>query len=171
MFDNDRFLCLINNCLLDEAKSFNESVQLIKKNKTENRELEKFKTSGNDYFATLLENLVRALRVTCYLMIFNWIFYLKSCDSEKYQKPENSKLDAIYELTGVCNLIALFHTSHSIMHIKKLLIYDFLRSMYARIRLLVEDLDLRKDVIGDVQLDDPNCKHLNMNIVPSGWWL
>jgi len=35
--------------------------------------------------------------------------------------------------------------------------YDLMRSLYARVRLLVEDLDARKDIIGDAQLEDPNC--------------
>ena len=67
-------------------------------------------------------------------------------------------MDSIYELTGVCNLVSLFHRSHSVKYIKKLLVYDLMRSLYARIRLLVEDLDARKDIIGDAQLDDPNCE-------------
>ena len=32
-----------------------------------------------------------------------------------------------------------------------------IQSLYARVRLLVEDLDARKDIIGDEQIDDPNC--------------
>jgi hypothetical protein len=70
----------------------------------------------------------------------------------------NHQLDAVYELTGVCNLVALFHKNHTVKYAKKLLIYDLMRSLYARIRLLIEDLDARKDIIGDAQLDDPNCK-------------
>ena len=34
-----------------------------------------------------------------------------------------------------------------------------MRSLYARVRLLVEDLDARKDIIGDVQLEDPYCNY------------
>jgi hypothetical protein len=41
-----------------------------------------------------------------------------------------------------------------------MLIYDLMRSLYARVRLLVEDLDARKDIIGDVQLEDPYCNNL-----------
>ncbi len=41
--------------------------------------------------------------------------------------------------------------------IKRLLIYDLMRSLYARVRLLVDDLDARNDIIGDGQSDDPNC--------------
>ena len=44
--------------------------------------------------------------------------------------------------------------------IKRLLIYDLMRSLYARVRLLVDDLDARNDIIGDGQSDDPNCKTL-----------
>jgi hypothetical protein len=40
--------------------------------------------------------------------------------------------------------------------------YDLMRSLYARVRLLVEDLDARKDIIGDAQLEDPNC---NLSLV------
>ena len=35
-----------------------------------------------------------------------------------------------------------------------------MRSLYARVRLLVDDLDARNDIIGDGQSDDPNCKTL-----------
>ena len=40
-----------------------------------------------------------------------------------------------------------------------MLVYDLMRSLYARVRLLIEDLDAPKEIIGDVPLDDdPNCK-------------
>lgn len=32
-----------------------------------------------------------------------------------------------------------------------------MRSLFARLRLLTDDLDARKEIIGDVQLEDPNC--------------
>ncbi len=67
-------------------------------------------------------------------------------------------LDSIYELAGVCNLVVLFHKSMSFKTIKSLLIYDLMRSLYARVRLLVDDLDARNEIIGDGQTDDPNCK-------------
>jgi hypothetical protein len=35
-----------------------------------------------------------------------------------------------------------------IEYLKNLLVYDLIRSLHARIRLLVEDLDARKDIIG-----------------------
>lgn len=66
-------------------------------------------------------------------------------------------LDSIYELTGVCYLVVQIHQSFRLSQIKKLLVYDLMRSLYARVRLLVEDLDARKEIIGDVQLEDPNC--------------
>jgi hypothetical protein len=52
-------------------------------------------------------------------------------------------------------------------YLKKLLIYDLMRSLYARVRLLVEDLDARKDIIGDVQLEDPYCNYffLEFNVL------
>ena len=85
-----------------------------------------------------------------------------SCSKEKYPiSQDKSQQESIYELTGVCNLVALFHRNNSIKYIKKLLIYDLMRSLYARIRLLVEDLDARKDIIGDVQLDDPNSNDVS----------
>jgi hypothetical protein len=36
--------------------------------------------------------------------------------------------------------------------------YDIVRSLFARMRLLTEDLDARKDIIGEAQLEDPNSK-------------
>jgi len=65
----------------------------------------------------------------------------------------------------VCSLVVIFHKSTSIGTLKQLLVYDLMRSFYARINLLVEDLDARKDIIGDEQLDDPDCTvKLNLNI-------
>ena len=72
----------------------------------------------------------------------------------------STNLDSIYELNGVCNLAVLFHKSMTIESLKRLLMYDLMRSFYARIRLLVEDLDARKDIIGDDQLEDPDCSVL-----------
>ena len=52
----------------------------------------------------------------------------------------------------------------SLEYIKQLLIYDLMRSLHARVRLLVEDLDARKDIIGDVQLEDPDCKSVQYEL-------
>ena len=32
-----------------------------------------------------------------------------------------------------------------------------MRSLFARLRLLTDDLDARKEIIGDEQLEDTNC--------------
>ena len=70
-----------------------------------------------------------------------------------------TNLDSLYDLSGVCSLIVYINKEASLRSMKKLLIYDLMRSMYARVRLLVEDLDARKEIIGDEQLeDDPSCK-------------
>lgn len=61
----------------------------------------------------------------------------------------------------MCNLAVLFHKGMTFKTIRKLLIYDLMRSLYARVRLLVDDLDARNDIIGDAQTDDQNCKYLN----------
>lgn len=45
MFDSQKFVCLINDTLIDETKSFSECLKLIT-------------ADENDYFATLMENLV-----------------------------------------------------------------------------------------------------------------
>ena len=67
--------------------------------------------------------------------------------------------DSLYDLNGVCNLSLLANKELSIGKIKKMLVYDLMRSLYARVRLLIEDLDAPKEIIGDVPLDDdPNCK-------------
>ena len=76
---------------------------------------------------------------------------LKSLNSDK-------SLESIYELNGVCNLAILVHKSMTIDAIKNALVYDLMRSFYARVRLLVEDLDARKDIIGDEELENPDCK-------------
>ena len=52
----------------------------------------------------------------------------------------------------------------SLEYIKQLLIYDLMRSLHARVRLLVEDLDARKDIIGDVQLEDPYCTSMQYEL-------
>lgn len=95
--------------------------------------------------------------------MFIFLFHLKSKNgNDVNQKSSSSKithqnLDSIYELTGICYLIVQFHKSFQVQQIKRLLVYDLMRSLYARVRLLVEDLDARKEIIGDVQLEDPNC--------------
>ncbi len=73
------------------------------------------------------------------------------------KKPTDNGLESIYKLNGVCSLVVLFHKSTSIGSLKRLLVYDLMRSFYARVSLLVEDLDARKDIIGDEELDDPDC--------------
>jgi len=77
--------------------------------------------------------------------------------SAKRTLTDQNNLDSIYELTGVCSLAVLFHKSMTFQTIKRLLIYDLMRSLYARVRLLVDDLDARNEIIGDGQSDDPNC--------------
>ena len=59
MFENNRFICLINNCLIDEDCAFNENYQTIKKSKFETHQLDKHKIGENEFFATFIENLVR----------------------------------------------------------------------------------------------------------------
>ena len=81
----------------------------------------------------------------------------KAVNKTSDSKLTSTNLDSIYELNGVCNLAVLFHKSMTIEALKRLLMYDLMRSFYARIRLLVEDLDARKDIIGDDQLEDPDC--------------
>lgn len=150
MFDNQKFVCLINDTLIEESRSFSECVKNL---------------NDTEYFACLMENLVNSgnqllLNIST---IFN-DFYLKSKKEDDSDlktsstKLKNQNLDSIYELTGVCYLIVQIHKSFRVQHIKRLLIYDLLRSLYARVRLLVEDLDARKEIIGDAQLEDPNCK-------------
>ena len=78
-------------------------------------------------------------------------------DRIQIKKHADKSLESIYKLNGVCSLVVLFHKSTSIGSLKRMLIYDLMRSFYARVRLLVEDLDARKDIIGDEQLDDPDC--------------
>ena len=70
-------------------------------------------------------------------------------------KPTQSSLESIYKLNGVCYLAVLFHKTSLVGHLKRLLVYDLTRSFHARVRLLVEDLDARKDIIGDLEFEDP----------------
>ena len=35
-----------------------------------------------------------------------------------------------------------------------------MRSLFSRLRLLTDDLDARKEIIGDEQSEDPNCNYL-----------
>ena len=81
----------------------------------------------------------------------------KSIESKKPKRSADSSLESIYKLNGVCNLAVLHHKSSTIGSLKKMLVYDLMRSFNARVRLLVEDLDARKDIIGNEQLDDPDC--------------
>lgn len=73
------------------------------------------------------------------------------------RKATQSSLESIYKLNGVCHLTVLFHKASLIGYLKSLLIYDLMRSFHARVRLLVEDLDARKDIIGDEECEDPAC--------------
>lgn len=98
------------------------------------------KSNDTTLFATLIENL--------------------NADTNKKLLGQESN-ESIYELNGVCNLIVTFHKSFKLNCIKKLLLYDVMRSFNARVRLLVEDLDARKDIIGDVQLEDPNSNDVS----------
>lgn len=93
-------------------------------------------SSAKEFDATLMENLSFSPK-------------LKSLNSDK-------SLESIYELNGVCNLAILVHKSMTIDAIKNALVYDLMRSFYARVRLLVEDLDARKDIIGDEELENPD---------------
>ncbi len=58
MFDNNRFVCLLNNCMVDENKPFSENYAVIRKNKVERHQLDKHELNENEFFATLMENLV-----------------------------------------------------------------------------------------------------------------
>lgn len=151
MFDNQKFVCLINDTLVEENCTFSDCLKTLK---------------DTEYFAHLMENMVENLfkHVTYILNKERLIlFYLKSKNvKDVNQKSSSSKtthqnMDSIYELTGICYLIVQFHKSFQVQQIKRLLVYDLMRSLYARVRLLVEDLDARKEIIGDVQLEDPNC--------------
>lgn len=120
------------------------------------------KMRDNEFNMTLYENLVNQKdqkqinsNWEIYIFLLNSKSQLKESGSNKKDLRPNQ--DSIYELTGVCKLVALFHKSMNVNQIKKLLMYDLMRSLYARVRLLVEDLDARKDIIGDAQLEDPNC--------------
>jgi hypothetical protein len=154
MFDENKYICLINNCLLENSKQFNESksqipLNDITKQKTESPSDSSIKTKDTSfhhtYNATLMENLARNNNTA-------------NNNKKDQLKPitDNKCLDSIYDLTGKCNLIVIFHETMSIEYLKCLLIYDLMRSLYARIRLLIEDLDASRDIIGDAQLEDPD---------------
>ncbi|CAF0818045.1 unnamed protein product [Brachionus calyciflorus] len=128
-FNDNKYLFLLNDKLLDENKQFSELNEFSNSNDTK-------------LFATLMENLSS-----------------EEVLSKRISNVENN--ESIYELNGVCNLIVTFHKSFKLKYIKKLLIYDLMRSFNARVRLLVEDLDARKDIIGDVQLEDPNSNDVS----------
>jgi hypothetical protein len=152
MFDELKYVCLINDCLLDESKPFDELKSSIEPCKTSAHEDQDERAmSENEYNATLMENLNRERKIG------NGIQNESGATSSGVSATTNG-LDSIYDLNGVCNLVILFHKSLTLAQAKKLLVYDLMRSLYARIRLLVEDLDARKDIIGDAQLEDPNCK-------------
>ncbi|RNA29713.1 hypothetical protein BpHYR1_005737 [Brachionus plicatilis] len=65
--------------------------------------------------------------------------------------------ESIYELAGVCSLLVSFPSSFKLKYVRKLFVYDLMRSFSSRVRLLVEDLDASKDIIGDVPLEEPNA--------------
>jgi len=130
MFNENKFVCLINDTLLDDDTPFSE----LKK-----RAALKLEPSDDGYRARLMENLIRATSIE--------------------QTSEN--LDSIYELSGVCNLVVLLHHSLSLDELKRLLIYDLMRSLHARVRLLVEDLDASKDIIGNAQVEDPDANDVS----------
>lgn len=126
-FNDNKFLFLLNDQLLDDNKQFVELNQF---------------NNASKLFAVILENL----NVEAEL-------------SKKNINQENS--ESIYELNGVCSLIVAFHKSFKLKYVKKLLVYDLMRSFNSRVRLLVEDLDARKDIIGDAQLEDPNSNDVS----------
>jgi len=132
--DENKYICLINNCMIEDTKTFSEFKANIPQEES---------SSSNEYNAVLMENL-------------------SSAKSNKLAESSSTN-DSIYELTGVCNLVVLFHKSMNFKTIKRLLIYDLMRSLYARVRLLVDDLDARSEIIGDGQSDDPNSNDVEEN--------
>lgn len=158
MFEENKFVCLINGCLFDEEKQSLADIKqtllkTIKERKQEDDENDEDyeldadyekQIANNEFSATLMDNL-------------NVSNDENIRSATKSRKETANNLDSIYELTGLSSLAILFHKSVKIKHLKKLLVYDLIRSLYARVRLLVEDLDARKDIIGDAQLDDPDC--------------
>ena len=68
MFDDNRFICVINNCLIDEENRFNEHYQTLCKQKVENQNL---RNTDNEFFATLMENLVSKNNKIIFLIRFN----------------------------------------------------------------------------------------------------
>ena len=153
MFDENKFVCLINDCFVDSKSTFIDI-----KTKIDQQCLDDNDHQGNKlYTAALLENLVCALYFksydfVCLLNFYSQIYFANKKFYQSIQsKVENENvqnLDSIYELTGVCNLVVFLHKAMTIDHLKNLLIYDLIRSLHSRIRLLVEDLDARKDIIG-----------------------
>jgi hypothetical protein len=61
MFDNNRFICMLNNCSLDENKPFAENYNVVRKSKVDGRKLDQQRLdTDHEFFATLMENLVGA---------------------------------------------------------------------------------------------------------------
>lgn len=125
LLDSQKYICLINNNFIEEKIPFSQCQGSIQTD-----------TSSKTFGVELFENLS-----------------IEQKSSSK--KPTQSSLESIYKLNGVCNLTVLFHKASLIGHLKRLLIYDLMRSFHARVRLLVEDLDARKDIIGDEECEDP----------------
>jgi hypothetical protein len=83
MFDIKRFLCLINNCLIDEDKKFNEYYQVIKKNSSKTDS-----SNQTEFFASLLENLV----IFTILNLGNFIFNSKFLSKKRAAKVQAKQL-------------------------------------------------------------------------------
>lgn len=147
MFDEKKYVCLLNDVYInDDPSQFSENkiVDLLKLMKDRSMPVKTGIEFGNDLVeisATLMENLTHQA--------------LSKKANEASFKITNK--DSLYDLNGVCNLTLLANKELSIGKIKRMLVYDLMRSLYARVRLLIEDLDAPKEIIGDVPLDDdPN---------------
>lgn len=156
MFDENRFVCLVSNYLVEDKTPLKELQASLDKLKEATSAASEYSTHGwtnKEYNAILMQNLSKSKREETGNDDANKRSSL--AQSNPSSEGAHKNLDSLYELTGVCNLVVLMHNSMNTEQLKKLLIYDLMRSLYARVRLLVEDLDARKDIIGDVQLEDP----------------
>jgi hypothetical protein len=127
MFDEAKFVCLIEDTFVDPNKSL--GTLDLKTDKNTNK--------INEYTACLMENLSHSKE--------------EEIDEQQQQQLDSS----IYELKGSCNLVAMVPTDTTINSVKHQLVYDLFRSLFARIRLLVEDMDAQRDIIGDPCTQDP----------------
>ena len=119
MFEKNRFLCLINNCLFSDEKKFSDLLPVLKKNKSLNEsDLDNsvcaneasnqlLDESGNTFTASLLENLSNSSTSPI------------KATGKGTSEDLAQNLDSIYHVTGVCSSIIYFHKSTNIKSIKQ----------------------------------------------------